>query len=138
MNGKTKEITMTKAAYHYHNENPMGRRTDDCVIRAIATATGQSWDDTLRGLTECAIKHKYMINCVNLYDKYLKGLGWVKQKQPRKGDNKRYRANEFFKHFDGVAIVNLGAQHTACVKNGQVWDTWDSSNEVVGNYWIKK
>ena len=124
--------------YRYHNENPKGRRTDDCVIRAIATATGQTWDDTLRGLTECAIKHKYMINCPDLYGKYLKELGWEKQKQPRKRDNKRYRAYEFVKNFDGIAVANIGTQHVACIKNGQVWDIWDSSNEVVGNYWVKK
>lgn len=131
-------VVIPKSPYHYHNENPKGRKTDDCVIRAIATATGQTWDDTLRGLTECAIKHKYMINCPSLYDKYLKELGWEKQKQPRRSDNKRYRACEFVKKFKGITIANLGAQHVACIKYGQVWDIWDSSNEVVGNYWVKK
>lgn len=135
MNNKT-NMTIT-SPYRYHNENPKGRRTDDCVIRAIATATGQTWDDTLRGLTECAIKHKYMINTVELYDKYLKELGWHKNKQPRKTDNKRYRASEFVKDFDGIAVVNLGQNHVACIKEHQVWDIWNSSNEVIGNYWTK-
>ena len=111
--------------------------TDDCVIRAIAVATNQSWDDTLIGLTKCAIKHKYMINCPQLYGKYLEELGFKKQKQPRKSDNKRYRANEFVKKFKGTAVANLGQLHVACIKDGQVWDVWDSSKEVVGNYWTK-
>ena len=126
-----------KSPFYYYNANPKGRKTDDCVVRAIATATGKSWEDTLRGLTECAIKYGYMINTVELYDKYLKELGWVKQKQPRKRDNKRYRAKEFVKVFKGTAVVNLGQLHVGCVKDGQVWDIWDSSNEVIGNYWVK-
>ena len=123
--------------YHYHNENPKDRRTDDCVVRAIATATGQSWDKTLMGLTQCALKHKYMIHCPELYGKYLKELGWVKQKQPKKSNNKKYKASEFLQNFKGTAVANLGTFHVACLKDGQVWDIWDSSNEIVGNYWTK-
>ena len=133
-----KKTTFSVGAFHYYNENPKGRKTDDCVVRAIATATGQTWDDTLRGLTECAIKHKYMIHCPELYGKYLEERGWIKQKQPRKTDNTRYRAKEFVKNFNGVAVAHLGCQHVACIKDGQVWDIWDSSNEVIGNYWVKK
>jgi hypothetical protein len=132
------KMTFSLGAYRYYNENPKNRRTDDCVVRAISTATGQTWDDTLMGLTKCALKHKYMIHCPELYGKYLEELGWVKQKQPRKSDNKRYRASEFVETFRGVAVAHLGTQHVACIKDGQVWDIWNSSNEVVGNYWVKK
>lgn len=133
-----KNVEFSLGALHYYNENPKERKTDDCVVRAIATATGQSWDDTLIGLTQCALKHKYMIHTVELYDRYLKELGWVKQKQPRKKDNTRYKAREFVEKFKGTAVANLGQQHVACIKDGQVWDIWDSTGEIVGNYWVKK
>ena len=133
-----KNIESNLAPYHYYNANPKGRRTDDCVVRAISTATGQTWDETLMGLTQCAIKHKYMVHCPELYGKYLNELGFEKQKQPRKKDNKRIRACEFVKTFKGTAVANIGAGHVACLKDGQVWDIWDSSGEVVGNYWVKK
>ena len=123
--------------FHYYNANPKGRKTDDCVVRAIATATDQSWDETLMGLTKCAIKNKYMVHCPQLYGKYLEELGFKKQKQPRKNNNKRYRANEFVQSFHGIAVANLGQLHVACIKDGKVWDIWDSSNEIVGNYWTK-
>ena len=32
------------------NPNPLGKQTGDCVVRAIAIATGQSWRDTYREL----------------------------------------------------------------------------------------
>ena len=31
-------------AYVYYNANPKGKRTDDCVVRAIAEAEGRSWE----------------------------------------------------------------------------------------------
>ncbi len=124
--------------YHYYNANPKDRRTDDCVIRAIALATEQSWDDVLVGLTKCALENKYMISCPECYGKYLKKLGWVKQKQPVKRNNKKYRACEFAKKFNGVAIAHVGTQHIACIKENEVWDIWDSSDGVIGNYWVKE
>ena len=133
---KTK-TTFSIGAYRYYNENPKDRKTDDCVVRAIATATGQTWDETLMGLTKCAIKHKYMIHCPELYGKYLEELGWHKNKQPRKKDNKRYRVHEFVENFKGTAVANVGAQDVACIKDGQIWDIWNSSYEIVGNYWTK-
>lgn len=133
-----KNVEFSLGAFHYYNANPEGRRTDDCVVRAIATATGQTWDETLMGLTQCALKHKYMLHCPELYGKYLNELGWTKQKQPKKSDNKKYRASEFVKTFKGTAVANLGQQHVACIKDGQVWDIWNSSEEIIGNYWVKK
>lgn len=133
-----KNIEFSIGVFHFYNENPKGRNTDDCVIRAIATATGQTWDETLMGLTECALKHKYMINCPELYGKYLNTLGFIKQKQPKTRNNKKIRVSEFVKIFDGIAVANIGCGHVACLKDGQVWDTWNSSNEIVGNYWVKE
>ena len=120
-----------------YNMNPKGIKASDCVVRAIATATGQTWDETLMGLAKCAIKHKYMIHCPELYGKYLEELGWHKNKQPRKKDNKRYRVYEFVETFKGTAVANIGQQHVACIKDGQIWDIWNSSGEVIGNYWTK-
>ena len=53
-----RKIPRETATFHFHNENPKGRRTGDCVIRAIARASGDSWDDTLTGLFKVALKMK--------------------------------------------------------------------------------
>lgn len=132
-----KKTTFSIGAFRYYNENPKDRKTDDCVVRSIATATGQTWDETLMGLTKCALKHKYMIHCPELYGKYLEEMGWKKNKQPRKKDNKKYRVYEFVEFFKGTAVANVGTQHVACIKDGQIWDIWNSSGEIVGNYWTK-
>ena len=35
-----RKIPKETATFHFHNENPKGRRTGDCVIRAIGKASG--------------------------------------------------------------------------------------------------
>ena len=67
--------------YHYYNCNPQHRLTDDCVIRAICSSTGDSWEDTMRALVEWSIKIGYMLNTPECYGKYLGSIGYVKQKQ---------------------------------------------------------
>ena len=34
------------------NPNPLGKATGDCVVRAIAIATAQSWRTVYRGLCD--------------------------------------------------------------------------------------
>ena len=35
-------------------------------------------------------------------------------------------------------VINIGGHHMACIIDGKVWDTWNSTEGCVGNYWIKK
>lgn len=123
--------------FKFHNANPKNRRSGDCVIRAIATATGKSWDEVLTDLCKIALKEKRIPNEVECYGKYLESLGWRKQKQPRKSDNCKFTGKEFVSAFKGVAVAHLGGNHIVCIKESKVWDTWDSTEGCIGNYWVK-
>ena len=127
---------ITRAAYHYYNCNPHHRLTDDCVIRAIASSTGETWENTLRALTDCCVRVGYMLNTPECYGQYLKELGYVKQKQPVHKNGKKVRFKEFVKMFDGHAIAHCGKGHITYVADNSAWDIWDVSDEVVGNYWV--
>lgn len=127
--------------FHFYNANPKNHRTGDCVIRAIATATGKSWDEVLIGLTETALKHKQSPCDAACYDKYLKSIGWVKHKQPRNLiDNTKFTGEEFCRIFakDEPIIANIGGHHIVCIKERKVWDIWDSTGGCIGNYWTKE
>ena len=63
-------------AYVYYNANPKGKRTDDCVVRAIAEAEGRSWEDVLRQLVEYSIRTGYMVTAVENYTLYFEENGW--------------------------------------------------------------
>lgn len=129
------EFGMNKV-YYYYNCNPHCRITADCVIRAISSATGDGWEQTLKELTEYSVKTGYMINTPECYGRYLKDKGFVKQKQPKLPNGKKMRFKEFVKKFDGHAIAHCGRGHVTYVADNSVWDIWDTSDEVIGNYWV--
>lgn len=133
---KTQTVKKIKPVYHYYNCNPHRRLTDDCVIRAICSSTGNPWDETITALTQYSIKTGYFINTPECYSKYLKELGYVKQKQPLHNDGKKVRFKEFVQMFDGHAIAHCGRGHVTYVADNSTWDIWDVSDEIVGNYWV--
>lgn len=140
------------------NLNPKGIKACDCVIRAIAYATQQSWEDVYKELSEIGFKMKRMPNEKQVYEKYLEEHGWAKQKQPRKYDLTKYDVNEFIKQstfmmhnyesgeFDKAPyskqIIVSVAKHLTCITwendNYELCDTWDCGRKCVNNYWIKE
>lgn len=149
-----RKIPQETSAFRFYNANPKDRRTGDCVIRAIAGATGKSWDEVLTDLTKLAIKYKVMPNDKACYGRYLESLGWTKRTQPRKGDNTKYTGSEWCekltsyhkKGYDNVPkniIAHIGCHHIVCIKMTEqgefkVHDIWNSSRDCIGVYWTKE
>lgn len=120
------------------NLNPKGKKTGDCVIRAIAYATEQPWDKVYKDLCDIGFNMKRLPNEKQVYEKYLEQLGWQKQKQPRHSDNSKYCVYEFTEYHivSGKVIISV-ANHLTVVDNYEIVDTWDCSRKTIGNYWIK-
>lgn len=140
--------------FHFHNANPKGKITPDCSIRAISTVLQQSWEQTLREMTELSIKTGYFINENKCINKYMQSKGFVLCKQPRKDDNTKYTGTEFCrtlmhpiysedlklttKVFEiNRILANIGGHHIVAIMSGQVWDTWNSTNGTIGKVWVK-
>lgn len=127
--------------FAYYNANPKNRMGGDCVIRAVCTALEQSWEQTVRELTEVGIKYGFVVNDKNTYSKYLEQKGWVKNKQPKKANGTKYTGEEFCKKIadkNKNYVANIGGHHVVCIKNGKVHDIWDSTDGCIGNYWVKE
>lgn len=104
------------------NENPKGHITNDCVIRAIAGATGLPWDVVLEGIHSFE-KKLARRNDNHVIGKYLEAEGWVKHKQPRHENGKKYTGEEFCKwlsinYGDGSMgnVICSVANHMYCIK----------------------
>ena len=133
----------------FTNTNPKNKNTSDCVIRSISLATSQSWDETLDALVEISHRTKFMLNECRCYEKYLEETGWVKMRQPRKPDNRRYTGQEFCKyaleleHQGKVTtpiLARIGSHHITVFIHDDVnqircYDTWDPTAGCIGNYW---
>lgn len=121
------------------NLNPKGLKTGDCVIRAIAYATEQSWDKVYEDLCKIGLKMKRLPNEKQVFSKYLEDLGWKKFKQPRNWDNTKLEVCEFIEKEATFlkTIISLPG-HLTVIDNYEIVDTWDCSHKKVGNYWVKR
>lgn len=149
--GRARKIPEDNKYFKYHNENPKGRHTGDCVVRAIALATDQSWEKVIRDLTDVAITSGYSPLCRENYESYLKHkYSWYKQKQLKQFDGTKYTGKDFilylenhpdtFKHNDAV-IAHIGSHHITTFKrepggHWRCWDIWDPTDFCVGNYFM--
>ena len=132
--------------FHWHNTNPKGRLTTDCVIRAISEATGIDYNIIVMRQADylCRTGIDPRDGGKGM-DGFLNELGYVKYKQPRKDDNTKYTGSEFCKkfknHYDNI-IANIGGNHTVCIKKHnsvlKIWDTWNCTHKCIGNFWIKE
>ena len=121
-----------------YNANPKGKKTGDCVIRAICTALNEKWEDTYKGMLDIALKTGYAISCKENYTKYLSAKGYDIQKMPRRKDNTKYTVKEFADELadrNKIYVLNL-ANHVTIIKNKNLYDLWNCSKKSVGNYWI--
>ena len=123
------------------NINPKGRKTGDCSTRAIATTLGISWEEALRMQMEEALKCYYDPTSKQVVERVLERFGYIKMKQPRKADGKKYTVGELNQILtqkemqDGVLVTV--AHHHTCIKDGVIKDTWNCSRKAVGNYYVK-
>lgn len=133
------------ATFHYHNANPKNRYTTDCVIRAISTALEIPYNQVVMEMAEFQCKTGYAMSDSTGIDKYLQSKGWVKHPQPRQWDNTKFTGEfwcrELWQHYRTPKylriVANIGGGHTVAIIGYKVWDTWDSTDGCIGNYWTK-
>ena len=112
--------------FHYYNANPLGRRVNDCTVRAISLATGATWDETYEKLSDFAQSQAIMPDEVLYIDQYLSRR--YKKVCDCRG---KLTIGEFAREFNqGTYLVTMSG-HITCVINGLIWDTFDPSDRFV-------
>lgn len=124
--------------FHWFNMNPKGRRTGDCVVRALSAFFGESWERIYFELAKLGIERCTAMDCPETYERYLSDRGLTKSKMPRRNDNTRYTAKEFCKEIaepGHVYVLSLAGHLTYVGPDCKIWDIWDCGDKSVGNYW---
>lgn len=122
--------------YLFKNENPYGKLVDDCVIRALATALGVSWDDAayLLFLEQC--NQKDLQNANTVWGQVLQSKGFIKRNLPCT-NHSCYTIREFtLAHPKGIYVVGDGS-HAVAVIDGHYVDNYDSGDRNVLFYYQK-
>lgn len=113
--------------YKYYNANPLGRLVNDCSVRAISLATGQSWDETYAKLAHYAREQGITFSEVEFINDYLADR--YSEYIPRK---KGIETLEDFLdlRLPGRWLITM-AGHITCVIDGICYDTFDPSDRVI-------
>jgi hypothetical protein len=120
-----------------YNPNPTGRLVGDCSIRAVAKALNLDWDTTYDMVSHNAKLMGDMPSSDSVWGAVLRQNGFNKVAVPNTCPD-CYTAEDFCKdNPHGVFVLGFGG-HTATVINGNLYDSWNSSNLIPIYYWFRK
>ena len=115
--------------YIEYNPNPEGKRTDDCVVRAIAKVMGYDWEKAYADLSVSGMQNHDLWNKNYVWINYLRKNGFNRAIIPNTCPD-CYSVEQFCKdHPRGTYVLGTGT-HVVAIVDGNYYDTWDSGQEV--------
>lgn len=120
----------------WYNPSPAGRNVGDCSVRAVAKALDTDWETAYAMI----VMNGFLMNDVPssnaVWGSVLKQNGFHRSTIPTTCPD-CYTAAEFAAdHPHGTYVLGFGT-HVATVKDGMIYDSWDSSNEIPVYFWEK-
>ena len=120
-----------------YNPNPIARRVIDCSVRALCAVTGRDWEDIYWQLCALGGQMCNMPSGNETWGAFLRRDGWRRYAVPNTCPE-CYTVRDFARDHPAGRYVVCTNGHALAVIEGDVWDTWDSSDEVVLFYWEKE
>ena len=120
-----------------YNPNPTGRNVGDCSIRAIAKALNTDWETAYTMVADNGFAMGDMPSSDSVWGSLLRQNGFYRTSIPNSCPE-CYTAEDFcLDHPYGVFVLGFGG-HVATVKDGILYDSYDSSNLIPQYYWYRK
>jgi len=117
--------------YKFYNANTLGNQVDDCVIRAISLAEGNSWAYTYNKLSDLAQIEARMMDDSIFVRKYLDS------------NYKRIPTNNITVgelsglYNDDILLITMKG-HITCSLYGTIYDSFDCRTRKVEDAWLVK
>ena len=123
--------------YVYYNPNPAGRMVGDCAVRAVSKALNTDWETAYTLITMNGYYMGDMPSSNSVWGAVLRENGFYRENIPNECPD-CYTAEDFMAdHPRGTYVLGFGT-HTATVVDGNLYDSWDSSQEIPQYYWYRK
>lgn len=111
------------------NLNPMNKRTDDCVVRAIAKALDIDWKSAYTMLSAHGLKLADGFSKNYVWGDLLLNLGFTRSGIPNTCPD-CYTVRDFAnEHQNGTYVVGTG-DHALAVVDGDYYDSFDSGDLI--------
>ena len=123
--------------YIEYNPNPISRRVGDCAVRALTKALDISWEEAYALLVANGFQMGDMPSADIVWGAVLRQHGFFREIIPNKCPD-CYTAEDFYTdNKKGVYILAFEG-HVATVVDGDLYDSWDSSQLIPLYYWHKE
>lgn len=120
----------------YYNPSPAGRNVGDCAIRAVAKALDTDWETAYAEIASAGFLMNDVPSSNSVWGSVLRRHGFMRSSLPPTCPD-CYTAEDFCRdHPSGTYVLGFG-NHTATVKDGRLFDSWDSSGLVPQYVWEK-
>lgn len=123
--------------YIKYNPNPVGRNVGDCAVRAIAKALNTDWETAYSLIADAGYRMGDMPSSNSVWGAVLRQNGFYRKAIPNSCPDCYTAANFCDEHRNGVYVLGFG-NHVATVVNGNLYDSWDSSQEIPQYYWYRR
>ena len=119
------------------NNNPVNRNVGDCAVRAVSAALDVDWETAFAMIAKNAFQMADMPSSNAVWGSVLRQNGFKRAIIPNNCPD-CYTAEQFAaERPKGVYVLGFG-NHVATVKNGLIYDSWDSSLEIPQYFWWKE
>ena len=119
------------------NNNPTGRAVGDCAVRALSVALGIDWETAYAMIANNGFQMGDMPSSNSVWGAVLRQHGFYRKAIPDTCPD-CYTAEDFcVDHPQGVFVLGFGT-HVATVKDGILYDSWNSSHELPQYFWYRK
>lgn len=123
--------------YIYYQPNPCGRSVGDCAIRAISKALNIDWETAYNLIADAGYKMCDMPSSDSVWGAVLRQYGFYKAALPPSCPD-CYTVEDFcYDYPEGIYVLGFGG-HVATVVDGDLYDSWDSSQEIPVYVWYMK
>lgn len=123
--------------YIEYRNNPTGRSVGDCTVRAVSKALNVKWENAYLQLAINGLQMGDMPSSDSVVGATLRQHGFSRRAISDTCPD-CYSAEEFCKEFPIGTYVLFFGGHVATVVDGNLYDAWDSSNEVPQYYWTRE
>lgn len=124
-------------AFIYYNNNPTGRRVGDCAVRAVSKALKIDWETAYLMIMSNGYAMGDMPSSDSVWGSVLRQNGFYRKSIPNTCPD-CYTVRDFcVDHPRGTYVLGFGG-HVAAVVDGDLYDSWDSSDEIPVYMWYRK
>lgn len=124
-------------SWEYFNPNPVERNVGDCSVRAVSAALDVDWETAYALIAEMGFDMADMPSSNDVWGAVLKRNGFSRVVVPHDCPD-CYTAEDFARENPEGTFVAVFDGHVACIRDGKILDSWDSSDEIMKYVWYRK